>query len=154
MRLTLVCSTVLPILRSLSAHWLRISTVSERNTFHCTVAYFVCPAVRTLHYVAVPLCIARLGSQVCTQRPNILTCFRRFPQTLQTNYRIILHSRPQPLPDDSEVCHPRCAFKLYGELSSVKNTTIMYSCVFDWTCLTISLPHVSLLLQYVLITLL
>jgi len=24
----------------------------------------------------------------------------------------------------SEVCHPRCVFKLYGEVSSVKNTTI------------------------------
>ena len=25
---------------------------------------------------------------------------------------------------DSEVCHPRCVFKLYGEVNSVKNTTI------------------------------
>ena len=25
-----------------------------------------------------------------------------------------------------EVCHPRCAFKLYGELNSVKNTAIKY----------------------------
>ena len=24
----------------------------------------------------------------------------------------------------SEVCHPRCVFKLYGEVNSVKNTTI------------------------------
>jgi len=27
---------------------------------------------------------------------------------------------------NSEVCHPRCVFKLYGEVSSVKNTTIKY----------------------------
>jgi len=25
---------------------------------------------------------------------------------------------------DSEVCHPRCVFKLYGEVNSVKNTTM------------------------------
>jgi len=25
---------------------------------------------------------------------------------------------------NSEVCHPRCVFKLYGEVNSVKNTTI------------------------------
>ena len=25
---------------------------------------------------------------------------------------------------DSEVCHPRCVFKLYGEVNSVKNTTV------------------------------
>ena len=25
---------------------------------------------------------------------------------------------------NSEVCHPRCVFKLYGEVDSVKNTTI------------------------------
>ena len=25
---------------------------------------------------------------------------------------------------DSEVCQPRCVFKLYGEVNSVKNTTI------------------------------
>jgi len=24
----------------------------------------------------------------------------------------------------SDVCHPRCVFKLYGEVNSVKNTTI------------------------------
>jgi len=24
----------------------------------------------------------------------------------------------------SEVCHPRCVFKLYGEVNSVKNTTM------------------------------
>ena len=24
----------------------------------------------------------------------------------------------------SELCHPRCVFKLYGEVSSAKNTTI------------------------------
>ena len=24
----------------------------------------------------------------------------------------------------SELCHPRCAFKLYGEVNSIKNTTI------------------------------
>ena len=24
----------------------------------------------------------------------------------------------------SEVCHPRCVFKLYGEINSVKNTNI------------------------------
>jgi len=24
------------------------------------------------------------------------------------------------------VCHPRCVFKLYGEMNSVKNTTINY----------------------------
>jgi len=27
---------------------------------------------------------------------------------------------------DSEVCHPHCVFKLYGEMNSVKNTTINY----------------------------
>ena len=25
---------------------------------------------------------------------------------------------------NSEVCHPSCVFKLYGEINSVKNTTI------------------------------
>jgi len=25
---------------------------------------------------------------------------------------------------NSEVCHPRCVFKLYAEVSSVKNTTV------------------------------
>ena len=28
------------------------------------------------------------------------------------------------LKPNSEVCHPRCVFKLYGEVNSVKNTTI------------------------------
>jgi len=28
------------------------------------------------------------------------------------------------LPHTSEVYHPRCVFKLYGEVNSVKNTTI------------------------------
>jgi len=32
-----------------------------------------------------------------------------------------LHSKPY---HSSEVCHPRCVFKLYGEVNSVKNTTI------------------------------
>jgi len=28
------------------------------------------------------------------------------------------------LEDNSEVCHPRCVFKLCGEVNSLKNTTI------------------------------
>jgi len=28
------------------------------------------------------------------------------------------------LPSSSEMCHPCCVFKLYGEVNSVKNTTI------------------------------
>jgi len=27
---------------------------------------------------------------------------------------------------NSEMCHPRCVFKLYGGVDSVKNTTIIY----------------------------
>ena len=30
----------------------------------------------------------------------------------------------QILYNNSEVCHPRCVFKLYGDVNSVKNTTI------------------------------
>jgi len=35
-------------------------------------------------------------------------------QTLRGNVKV-----------NSEVCHPHCGFKLYGEVNSVKNTTII-----------------------------
>jgi hypothetical protein len=34
---------------------------------------------------------------------------------------------------NSDVCHPRCVFKLYGEVNSVKNTTYKY--MAKWWCL-------------------
>jgi len=44
--------------------------------------------------------------------------------------------------DTSEVCHPRCVFKIYGEVNSVKNTTINIW-LNDWCLLAMEKLHVS-----------
>jgi len=43
--------------------------------------------------------------------------FHGFLKHLQLNARVLSA-------DNCEVCHPRCVFKLYGEVNSDKNTTI------------------------------
>ena len=36
----------------------------------------------------------------------------------------MVHNTKEDVFRNSDVCHPRCVFKLYGEVSSVKNTTV------------------------------
>ena len=51
---------------------------------------------------------------------------RRHPELVENAIPIhdnaIVHS--EGTVKNSEVCHPRCVFKLHGEVNSVKNTTI------------------------------
>ena len=56
-----------------------------------------------------------VGTDGQTGMGNLIVSFRDFVK-VRKNLR-----------KDSEVCHPRCAFKLYGEVNLLKkNTTIKY----------------------------
>jgi len=44
--------------------------------------------------------------------------------TANTKVYVLLSINMDLKVHNSEVCHPRCVFKLYGEVNSVKNTTI------------------------------
>ena len=50
-------------------------------------------------------------------------CGLRFYESVRSQQQIV---RPNRFWGNSEVCHPRCAFKPYGEVYSVKKTTIKY----------------------------
>jgi len=60
---------------------------------------------------------------------KLIVAFRNFENAPKKGF-VLSHNIPPPVSHlnnffvNSEVCHLRCVFKLYGEVCSVKNTTI------------------------------
>ena len=53
--------------------------------------------------------------------------FRYFPEfNLANSYNLYTPMENVREQKNSEVCHPRCAFKLYGEVNSVKKHNYKY----------------------------